>query len=439
MESLSFSNIIELLINPSILIVATGCLLIAIQSAAIGTITVLRKQSLTGDAIAHAVLPGLCIAFLVSGEKSSISLFFGAALAGWFGLYLIQWLHTHTKIKQDAATGIILSVFFGFGILLLTFIQQTGNGQQSGLDTFLLGKASGMLLNDIIPLMFTCIFTVGGIIVLRKELTMLIFDKEFARFAGIPTGLLQGLLQIMLITTIVTGISATGAILIGSVLIIPYAIASFWKKDLQAIFLMAIFSAAFSALFGIMLTVIFPHIPTGATIVLVLSLLFCFSALFSPHRGILSRIIVQRKHHNQILEDNILKYAYHYVEQSLSNRHSLPQESHIPLDFLRSHVPDCERYETRLLKQGFALSSQKHDMMCINKEGLLRGMKITRLHRLWEAYLIHAAKFDIDHIHDDAESIEHILTPELENKLQALLGDPSTDPHGEQIPPSFIH
>lgn len=437
MESLSFRNIIDLLVNPSILIVLSGCILIAIQSAAIGTLTVLRKQSLTGDAIAHAVLPGLCIAFLISGEKSSISLFLGAALAGWFGLYTIQWLHTHTKIKQDAATGIVLSVFFGVGILLLTFIQQSGNGQQSGLDMFLLGKASGMLLDDIIPLLCTCSFTLLGIVLLRKELTMLIFDKEFARFIGLPVELLQVILQIMLIASIVTGITATGAILIGSLLIIPYAIASFWKRDLQAIFLIAVSSAILASFFGIVLTILFPHIPTGATIVLVLSLLFCVSALFAPQRGIVSRIIVQRKHHNQTIEDNILKYAYHHVEQS--NGLSLPQYAHIPLDFLKGHVPDCERYNARLMKQGFAIKPQKPQTMCISKEGLLRGIKITRLHRLWEAYLIHAAKFDIDHIHDDAESIEHILTPELETKLQALLGDPSIDPHGEHIPPSFIH
>jgi len=286
MESLSFRNIIDLLVNPSILIVLSGCILIAIQSAAIGTLTVLRKQSLTGDAIAHAVLPGLCIAFLISGDKSSISLFLGAALAGWFGLYTIQWLHAHTKIKQDAATGIVLSVFFGVGILLLTFIQQSGNGQQSGLDMFLLGKASGMLLDDIIPLLCTCSFTLLGIVLLRKELTMLIFDKEFARFIGLPVELLQVILQIMLIASIVTGITATGAILIGSLLIIPYAIASFWKRDLQAIFLIAVSSAILASFFGIVLTILFPHIPTGATIVLVLSLLFlCIGFICTSKRN----------------------------------------------------------------------------------------------------------------------------------------------------------
>jgi manganese/zinc/iron transport system permease protein len=439
MQSLSFYNIVETLLNPSILIVLTGCILIAIQSAAIGTITVLKKQSLSGDAIAHAVLPGLCMAFLLSGEKSSMLFLIGAALTGWLGLFTIQWLYSNTKLKKDAATGIILSVFFGIGILLLTFIQQTGNGQQSGLDTFLLGKASAMLPEDLLPLMISTTFILGGILLLKKEFILIIFDKEFAAFNGLPVSILEFLLQLMLIIAIVTGITATGAILIGSILIIPYAIASFWKRDIDGILLIAFFSSIASSFLGILITVFFPHIPTGATIVLVLSILFCISALFSPKRGILSRVNLQRKHHKQTIEDNILKYSYHHVEQNQSPLHPLPQKAMIPIEYMNSQVPEFQKYITQLQSHGFAEKCLDESVICITKEGLLRGMKITRLHRLWEAYLIHAAKFDIDHIHDDAESIEHILTPELEQQLQSLLGNPMTDPHGEHIPPSYLH
>ncbi|MFM8280655.1 MAG: metal ABC transporter permease [Bacteroidota bacterium] len=281
MESLSFLNIIKALSNPSVLIVLLGCVLIAIQSAAIGTITVLTKQSLSGDAIAHAVLPGLCIAFMISGDKSSLFLFIGAGLAGWLGLHSMQWLYTNTKIKRDAATGIVLSVFFGIGILLMTFIQQSGNGQQSGLDTFLLGKASAMLPADILPLVCSCFFTIIGIILFRKEIILLIFDKEFALFNNLPVIGLQNVLQVMLIASIVTGIMATGAILIGSILIMPYAIAKFWKREIHALFVLSIITAIVSSIVGIVITVMYPHIPTGATIVIVLSIIFCFSALFS--------------------------------------------------------------------------------------------------------------------------------------------------------------
>ena len=439
MESLSFLNIIKALSNPSVLIVLLGCVLIAIQSAAIGTITVLRKQSLSGDAIAHAVLPGLCIAFMISGDKSSLFLFIGAGLAGWLGLHSMQWLYTNTKIKRDAATGIVLSVFFGIGILLMTFIQQSGNGQQSGLDTFLLGKASAMLPADILPLVCSCFFTIIGIILFRKEIILLIFDKEFALFTDLPVIGLQNVLQVMLISSIVTGIMATGAILIGSILIMPYAIAKFWKREIHALFVLSIITAITSSIVGIVITVLYPHIPTGATIVIVLSLVFCFSALFAPNNGIISKFFLHRKHHKQTIEDNILKYSYHHVEQQRTAIQPLPQSILIPIDFIKAHVPQYSQFIHHLKKQGFADKSINDSNICITKEGLLRGMKITRLHRLWEAYLLHAAKFDIDHVHDDAESIEHILTPDIEQKLQALLGDPLLDPHGEHIPPSFTH
>ena len=439
MQTLFAEHILDLLFSPTLLTVLTGCLLIAIQTAAIGTFTVLRKQSLTGDAIAHAVLPGLCIAFLMAEEKSNLLFMAGAGIAGWIGLYTIQWLISHTKLKQDAATGIVLSVFFGIGILLMTFIQQSGNGQQSGLDGFLLGKASAMLPEDLIPLSITAIGTIFGIQMLKKEFMIFLFDREFAMMNGIPVKALSLIINAMLIASIITGIVATGAILIGSVLIIPYAIGRFWKDEFDGIYIIAILSAILATIIGIMITIITSNIPTGAMIVLVLSSFFGVSALFAPKKGIIGRVIRQRAFHKETMEDNILKYAYHFLEQKGEVFAQLPSKSFIPFSHIQHHVPEYKTYCSSLKSHGFIQQSDSPDQLCLTKEGLRRGMKITRLHRLWEAYLLHAAKFDIDHVHDDAESIEHILTPELEKKIRETLGDPGIDPHGEHIPPLFSH
>ncbi len=439
MQSLLAEHIIDLLFSPTLLTVLAGCLLIAIQTAAIGTFTVLRKQSLTGDAIAHAVLPGLCIAFFIAEEKSNLMFMIGAGVTGWIGLYSIQWLISNTKLKQDASTGIVLSVFFGIGILLMTFIQQSGNGQQSGLDGFLLGKASAMLPKDLIPLSITAFCTIIGIHLLKKEFLLLLFDKEFAMMNGISVKGLSLIINAMLIASIITGIIATGAILIGSVLIIPYAIGRFWKNAFDSIYRIAILTAIVATIIGILITIIVPSIPTGAMIVLVLSILFIVSALFAPNKGIIGRLIRQRSFHKETMEDNILKYAYHFLEQKGVIFAQLPLHTMIPITHIQKHVPGYKSFCSSLKAQGFIQHSDSHDYLCITKEGLRRGMKITRLHRLWEAYLLHSAKFDIDHVHDDAESIEHILTPELEKKIIETLGDPGTDPHGEHIPPSFIH
>jgi manganese/zinc/iron transport system permease protein len=439
MQSLFFEHIFELLFSPTLITVLFGCVLIAIQTAAIGTFTVLRKQSLTGDAIAHAILPGLCIAFFVVEEKSNFAFMLGAALAGLAGLYAIQWLISSTKLKQDAAIGIVLSVFFGAGILLMTFIQQSGNGQQSGLDGFLLGKASAMLPDDLIPLCISTLCTIIGIQLLKKEFLLMLFDNEFALMSGIPVSLLQLIINALLISSIITGIIATGAILIGSILIIPYSIGRFWRDNFNGIYVLAIMSAVMSTIIGVIITIFTPQIPTGAMIVLILSTFFAFSALFAPKKGIIGRLIRQRVFHRQTMEDNILKYAYHFIENKFKNNEPLPTEALIPITHIQKHVPSYASYCPMLKDHGFIQQSTLPDHICLTKEGLLRGMKITRLHRLWESYLLHAAKFDIDHVHDDAESIEHILTPELEKKIRASLGDPGIDPHGEQIPPSFIH
>ena len=439
MQSLFAEHIIELLFSPTLLTVLFGCILIAIQSAAIGTFTVLRKQSLTGDAIAHAVLPGLCIAFFLAEEKSNFFFMIGAAIAGWLALHVIQWLFSHTKLKQDAATGIVLTVFFGIGILLMTFIQQSGNGQQSGLDGFLLGKASAMLPEDLIPLSITCLFTIVGIHVLKKEFLIFLFDKDFAKMSGLPINVISFIINAMLIASIITGIIATGAILIGSVLIIPHAIARFWKNDFDGMYSMSVVSAIIATILGVLITIFTPNIPTGAMIVLMLSTLFVISALFAPKKGILGRLMRQRAFHKETMEDNILKYAYHFMEQNGALNPQLPSSALIPIAHIKQHVPEYKAFCSSLKAHGFIQKSESVNHLCLTKEGLLRGMKITRLHRLWEAYLLHAAKFDIDHVHDDAESIEHILTPELEKKIRETLGDPGLDPHGEHIPPSFIH
>ena len=321
----------------------------------------------------------------------------------------------------------------------MTFIQQSGNGQQSGLDGFLLGKASAMLPEDLIPLSITAIGTIFGIQMLKKEFMIFLFDREFAMMNGIPVKALSLIINAMLIASIITGIVATGAILIGSVLIIPYAIGRFWKDEFDGIYIIAILSAILATIIGIMITIITPNIPTGAMIVLVLSSFFGVSALFAPKKGIIGRVIRQRAFHKETMEDNILKYAYHFLEQKGEVFAQLPSKSFIPFSHIQHHVPEYKTYCSSLKSHGFIQQSDSPDQLCLTKEGLRRGMKITRLHRLWEAYLLHAAKFDIDHVHDDAESIEHILTPELEKKIRETLGDPGIDPHGEHIPPLFSH
>jgi manganese/zinc/iron transport system permease protein len=432
----------ELQFPPALLWVITGCMLLGAQCAATGCFGVLRRQSLAGDAVAHAVLPGICLAFLLSGSKSMVFLLPGAALTGWLSLLCIEYLPRLGKIRQDAATGIVLSVFFGLGIMLLTSIQQGGNADQSGLDKFLLGKAAGMMPQDIEILAITTFLSMLIIALVWKEFAAWIFDPNFAESAGLPVRLLSFLQTVLLIIAVVTGIQAVGVVLMAALLITPAASARYWSDSLITVFILSIVFGITGTFTGVIASFILPEAPTGASIVLALSLLFALSAIAAPRRGAISRIITQFLHRRRTEEENILKACYQVAAQNCAEPDILSKQPcivQIPEIASRRGYSSGDmrlrRILRRLVRQGYC-SVLQQDLCQLTPEGFARGKRITRLHRLWEVYLTRAMSLPPDHVHDDAESIEHILTPELEKELESLLEFPSIDPHGEYIPPA---
>ena len=271
----------------TLMIVAIGAALLGAVSGSLGTYAVLRRQSLLGDAISHAALPGIAIAFLLTGSKTPLILVLGAAIAGWLGTLLIMSIVRMTRIKYDSALGIVLSTFFGFGLVLHTLIQRTGNANQAGLDTFLFGQAATMLKRDILT-----IGILGGIAIIItfifwKELKLLVFDEGFAASLGFSTRALDILLTSLLVIAIVLGLQAVGAVLMSAMLVAPAVAARQWTDRLS---LMMFLAACFGALAGVSGTIISSsasRIPTGPTIVLCATVIVGFSILFAANRGLL--------------------------------------------------------------------------------------------------------------------------------------------------------
>ena len=271
----------------TLMIVAIGAALLGAVSGSLGTYAVLRRQSLLGDAISHAALPGIAIAFLLTGSKTPLILVLGAALAGWLGTLLILSIVRLTRIKYDSALGIVLSTFFGFGLVLHTLIQRTGNANQAGLDTFLFGQAATILESDV-----WTIGILGGIaiiimLVFWKELKLLVFDEGFAASLGFPIRALDILLTSLLVIAIVLGLQAVGAVLMSAMLVAPAVAARQWTNKLSV---MIFFAACFGALAGVSGTIISSsasRIPTGPTIVLCATVVVGFSIAFAPNRGLL--------------------------------------------------------------------------------------------------------------------------------------------------------
>jgi manganese/zinc/iron transport system permease protein len=270
----------------TLMIVAIGAALLGTVSGALGTYAVLRRQSLLGDAISHAALPGIAIAFLLAGSKTPLILVLGAAIAGWLGTLLILSIVRLTRIKYDSALAIVLSTFFGFGLVLHTLIQRTGNANQAGLDTFLFGQAATILERDVLT-----IGILGGValiimLVFWKELKLLIFDEGFAASIGFPTRALDILLTSLLVIAIVLGLQAVGAVLMSAMLVAPAVAARQWTNRLQ---LMVFLAACFGALAGVSGTIISStasRIPTGPTIVLCATAIVGISITLAPNRGL---------------------------------------------------------------------------------------------------------------------------------------------------------
>jgi len=276
-------------------IVLLGTLCLGAISGILGSFAMLRRQSLLGDAISHATLPGIGIAFLITQTKNPLIILIGAAIAGWIATALMSLIEAHTTLKKDAILGIILSVFFGLGLCILSIIQRLPNAHQAGLNKFLFGSASTLLLSDL-----WLMLSVGSVIILCillfwKEFKLLAFDQEFAKINGIPTRKIELLLITLMVLTIVIGLQTVGVVLMSSMIIAPAASARQWTNKLSTMVFISAGVGALCAGTGTYISSTISKLPTGPVIVVVLSIFVIISLLFAPERGIVWEAYRRRK------------------------------------------------------------------------------------------------------------------------------------------------
>lgn len=416
--------------DPNIRYVVLGMVLLAVSASTVGTFTYLKKKALVGDAVAHAVLPGVCLAFLLAGNKNPAVLIIGAFTTGWLALVAIDTIAKKSKIKEDTAIGISLSVFFGVGILLLTMIQHSGNASQSGLDAFLFGKAAAMMGGDVLIFSGVSVALLLTIVLFFKELTLLAFDENYASTIGFPVRRLELLLTSLTVMAVVVGIQAVGVVLMAALLITPAAAARFWTNNLIKMLWIAALFGAFSGLAGAYISFTAPAMPTGPWVVVVLSLIAMGSFFFAPKKGIFFRKMHQRRIQRHIMDENILKVLYQLGEKTGDFFRKYTWEEILAQRELKQKKLSSGL--KRLLKKGYI--SNGDGQWQLTEAGKALGQRTIKLHRLWELYLTEYLRIAPDHVHDDAETIEHIITPEVEAKLEKLLNYPTTDPHHSMIP-----
>ena len=290
--------------------VSIGSAALGAVAGALGCFALLRRQSLLGDAISHAALPGIGLAFLLTGSRAMPVLVLGAALAGWLGTLLVLGIVRNSRISEDAALGIVLSVFFGFGLVVLTLAQRQPTAAQAGLETFLFGQAATLLERDVALIVAVGASAVLVLVLLWKEFKLLTFDREFGVSIGLSATRLDLLLTGLLVAAIVLGLQAVGVVLMSALIVAPAAAARQWTNSLSVMVGLAGVLGAIAGAGGALLSSFASGIPTGPTIVLIATGAVGFSLLVAPERGLASRLVRDVRTRRRVRADGVLADLY---------------------------------------------------------------------------------------------------------------------------------
>ena len=314
----------DLLFDYTLRTVSLGAAVLGGVSGALGSFAVLRRQALLGDAISHAALPGIALAFLLTGSKATLVLVLGAALAGWVGTLFVMAVVRETRVPEDAALGVVLSVFFGLGLVLLTFVQRRPNAAQAGLDTFLFGQAATLVGRDVLVIAGFGAVALLVMLLSWKEFKLLSFDPDFGGALGFRMARVDVLLTSVLVLAIVIGLQTVGVVLMSAMIVAPAAAARQWTDHLGR---MVAVAGAFGAAAGVLGTLISSAaggLATGPTIVLTVSAIVLVSLLFAPARGILWDSLRRARNRRRLRIDRILEDLVDLADQHPGEVHGHP-------------------------------------------------------------------------------------------------------------------
>ena len=407
-------------------IVILGVMALGIAAGLVGTFLLLRKRALTADALSHATLPGISIAFMVMVAfgmqgKSMFGLMIGAFIFGCIGVLLILGIRRTTKLKNDAAIGIVLSVLFGLGLCLLRIATEMPRGNAAGLNGFIFGKAASMLAIDTKVIGAVALTT--GIIVaaLRKEFTALCFDENFGSVQGWPILRLDITLMALVAIVTVIALQSVGLVLAVAMLIVPAASARYWCTKIGSLLIVSAIIGCLGGWLGGVVSALVPRMPTGPVIVLVCGGWFVVSFIFGPVNGIVARQWRIWRLNSRIGMQHILRAMY---EVSSENTFCKFESILHCRSWSQTRV---KRLLSRLLRQKYV--TKEKEGWVFTESGMQQATRVVRNHRLWEVYLINYADIAPNHVDRDADMIEHVLGTSMVEKLEALLG-------GDSLPPS---
>ncbi len=402
-------------------VVVLGVMALGLASGLIGTFLVLRKRALTADALSHATLPGIVIAFMcmvaMGGDgKSLAGLLTGAFVFGCIGVLLIIAIRSTTRLKDDAAIGIVLSVLFGLGICLLRLATDLPSGNSAGLSGFIFGKAASMIASDTYMMVGLALFVAISTGLLFKEFSVLCFDASFGSSQGWPILLLDTVLMLLVAIVTVIALQTVGLVLAVALLIIPAASSRFWTSSVKRMLISAAIIGLLSGWLGAVVSAVIPRVPTGPIIVMICGFWFLLSLVFGTDSGVLKRQVQRVRLNRKIELQHLLRAMFELVEE----RESEDIPMHEILAKRSWSLSQVNAIVKRAQQLGF-LNRTGNSMVRFTELGNSESKRMVRNHRLWEVYLINYADIAPSHVDRDADMIEHVLGKEMVRQLELLL------------------
>ncbi len=415
---LDFWNVLTLQSGYNATLVILGTTSLGFASGIVGTFAVLRRRALMADALGHATLPGVVGGFLISlifgaTGPEILPLLVGGACSGFLGIWAVQCLVRHPRVREDAAIGLVLSTFFGLGIVLLSVVQTSVSTQTAGLDSYIYGQASSMTRVDVLTLAGISVLVGLISILLRNPFGQVCFDADFAATTGWSVDRIDLLMMGLVAVVCVVGIPAVGLMLVVAFLIVPCAAGRLWSTRLFDVLMISGLIGGISGWFGAALSSSLPNLPTGPVIVLVAGAIFLLSLFLAPRRGIISSQWSAYRRNQRIAED-------HALEHFIDHEDSVSTDGLIELFSVRGwSARKINRLMRRLQAKHFVEFSSS--VWSLTPTGRSRGLTIQRNHRLWTQYLISHADVAANHVDWSVDQVEHVLSEDLVAQLEDQL------------------
>ena len=394
--------------------------MVGVMCGILGCFIVLRNMSLVGNALAHAILPGVVVAFLLVGY-SALAFFTGSVLAGLFTAVGITWIQHRVNTKNDAAIGIVFTAMFSLGVIGISYISRN-QGVHLDLKDFLFGNVLGVADTDLLLTAMVTVYVVISIIVFYRYLFVSTFQPVVAETMGIPVRLIHYFLMLLLSFAVVASLQTVGVILVVAMLITPAATALLLSQRMERVVLIAAGLGLLSAVAGLVLAIIFKTTP-GPAMAVTATLIYLLTVVFAPGKGLIAKAVRRSQLRIRIDREDILKAIYR-----------TSQRGETPTIALREQLEVSRLNWERALRYLRRNAWMESDALQLTTKGERGAQRLVRAHRLWETYLATEVGLGKEQIHPDAERYEHLLSDEVLAAVDKHLGFPQVDPHGSPIP-----